>query len=88
MQGWRAEVFAFADEVGPGRQRATAQIDQSNAATRPKSSWVNVAAVARKLETLFERMYRRYRVGLPLEDLMVEHRAPAPHQASSAELCS
>jgi hypothetical protein len=88
MQRWRAEVYLFADEVGAGRQRATAQIDQRHVATCAKSSWVNVAAVARKLETHFERMYRQYRAGLPLEDLMVEHRAPAPHEASTAELCS
>ena len=62
--------------------------DQRHAATCPKTLWFKVAAVARKLETLFERMYRQYRAGLPLEDLMVEHRAPAPHEASSAEFCS
>lgn len=40
------------------------------------------------LETLFEQMYRRYRAGLAPDHLMVEHRAPAPHAASTAELCS
>jgi hypothetical protein len=67
---------------------AAAQIDQLHAAIRAKSSWFNAAAVACNLETLFERMYRRYRAGLPPEDLMVEHRAPALHAASSAKLCS
>jgi hypothetical protein len=67
---------------------AAAQIDQLHAVARAKSSWFNVAAVTRNLETLFEVMYRRYRAGLPLHHLMVEHRAPAPHAASGAELCS
>jgi hypothetical protein len=67
---------------------ATAQIDQFHAAIRAKTSLFNAAAVTRNLEALFEQMYRGYRAGLPPEDLMVEHRAPAPHAASSAELCS
>jgi hypothetical protein len=67
---------------------ATAQIDQLYAATRGNSLRFDVAAVACNLETLFEQMYRRYRTGPPLEDLMVEHGAPAPHAALSAELCS
>ena len=67
---------------------ATAQIDQLHAAIRAKSSRFNAAAVTRNLETLFEPMYRRYRAGLPPDHLMVEHRAPAPRAASSAELCS
>jgi hypothetical protein len=67
---------------------AAAQIDQLHAATRAKSSWFNAAAVARNLETRFEQMYRRYRAGLPPDHLMVEHRAPALHRASSAKLCS
>ena len=67
---------------------ATAQIDHLHAATRAKSSRFNATAVTRNLETLFERMYRHYRAGLAPEDLMVEHGAPAPHAASSAELCS
>ena len=67
---------------------ATAQIDQLHAALRAKGSRFNAAAVTRHLETLFEPMYRRYRAGLPPEDLMVEHRAPALRAASSAELCS
>jgi hypothetical protein len=69
-------------------RRSAAQIDQLHAATRAKSSRFDAAVVARNLEKLFEQMYRRYRAGLPPEDLMVEHRAPAPHAASSAELCS
>ena len=52
------------------------------------SSRFNVGAVTRNLETLFERMYRRYRAGLPPDHLTVEHGAPAPRAASSAELCS
>jgi hypothetical protein len=67
---------------------ATAQIDQLYAATRSNSSRFDVAAVTCNLETLFEQMYRRYRTGPPLEDLMVEHGAPAPHAAATAELCS
>jgi hypothetical protein len=67
---------------------AAAQIDQHRAATRAKSSLFNATAVTLNLETLFEEMYRRYRAGLLPEDLMVEHRAPAPHAASSAELGS
>jgi hypothetical protein len=67
---------------------ATAQIDQLYAAMRGNSSWFDVAAVTCNLETLFEQMYRRDRTGPLLEDLMVEHRSPAPHAASSTELCS
>jgi hypothetical protein len=67
---------------------ATAQIAQRHAAIRAKGSWFNVAAVTRNVETLFERMHRPHRAGLLLEDLMVEHSAPALHAASSAELCS
>jgi hypothetical protein len=67
---------------------ATAQIDQLCAATRAKSSRFNAAAVTRDLETLFEQTYRQCRAGLPPEDLMVEHGAPAPHVASSLESCS
>ena len=67
---------------------ATTQIDQLRAAIRAKSSRFNAAAVTRNLESLFEPMYQRCRAGLPPEDLMVEHGAPAPHAASNAELCS
>jgi hypothetical protein len=69
-------------------RRAATQIDQLHAATRAKSSLFNSGAVTRNLETFFEQMYWRYRVGLLPEDLMVEHRALGPHAASSAELCS
>jgi hypothetical protein len=71
----------------PPLRLATAQIDQRHAATRAKSSWFDVAAVTRNVETLLERMYR-YGAGLPPDDLMVERHAPAPRAASSAELCS
>jgi hypothetical protein len=67
---------------------ATAQIDQLYAARRGNSSRFDVAAVTCNLETLFEQMYRRYRTGPPMEDLMVEHGAAVPRAASSAELCS
>ena len=66
----------------------TAQIAQLHAATPAKSSLFNAAAVSGNLETLFEQMYRRYRSSLPPDHLMMEHRAPVPHAASSAELCS
>jgi hypothetical protein len=66
---------------------AAAQIDRLDAATRAKSSWFNAAAVARNLEPPFERMYRRCQTGLPLHQLTVEQRAPAPCAAPSAELC-
>lgn len=66
---------------------AAAQIDQLNAATRAKSSLFNAAAVARNLKTLFEQMSRRCRAGLAPDHLMVKHRAPAPHAASTAGLC-
>jgi hypothetical protein len=65
---------------------ATAQIDQLYA--RDNSSQFDVAAVTCNLETIFEQMYRRYRTGPPLEDLIVEHGAAAPHAAASVELCS
>ena len=53
-----------------------------------QGSRFNAAAVTCNLETLFEQMYRRYRARPATGHLMVEHRAPAPHAASSAELCS
>jgi hypothetical protein len=67
---------------------AAAQMDQLDAATCAKSPRFNAAAVTRNLETLFEQMYQRYRAGLPPGHLMVEHGVPAPHAASSVELCS
>ena len=67
---------------------ATAQIDQLYAATRGNSSRFDIAAVTCNLETLFEQMYRRYRTGPRLEDLMEEHGVAAPHAAATAELCS
>ena len=67
---------------------AAAQIDQLHAATRAKSALFDAAAVTRDLETLFEQMYRRDGAGPPPQDLMVEHCAPVPHAASSAELGS
>jgi hypothetical protein len=67
---------------------AAAQIDQLHAAIRAKRSRFNVAAVTCNLETLFEQMYRRYRAGLPPTHLLMEYHAPAPHAASTAELCS
>jgi hypothetical protein len=63
---------------------AAVQIDQLTPAARANSSRFNVTAVTCNLETLFEQMYRRDRTGPLLEDLMVEHSAPAPH----AELCA
>jgi hypothetical protein len=74
--------------AGSSFRPAPAPIDQLYAATRGNSSRFDVAAVTCNLETLFERMYRRYRTGPPLEDLMVEHGAAASHAATSAELCS
>jgi hypothetical protein len=68
--------------------RPAAEIDRLDAATRANSSWLNAGAVARNLEPLFEQMYRRCQTGLPLHQLMVEQRAPAPCAASSAELCA
>ena len=67
---------------------AVAQIDRLDVATRAKSSWSNAAEVSRNLQPLFEQMYRRCQIGLPLDHLMVEQRAPAPCAASSEELCS
>ena len=70
----------------PSFRPAAAQIEQLTPAARTKSSRFNVRAVTCTRETLFEQMYRRYRVGLLLEDSMVE-RGPALHAASRAELC-
>jgi hypothetical protein len=66
---------------------AAAQIDQLHAATCAKTSRFNAAAVTRNLETLSEQMYRRYGAGLPPDQLMVEHRAPALDAASITGLC-
>jgi hypothetical protein len=79
-----AKRVAGSSSFRPG----AAQNDRLDAATRAKSPWVNVAAFTGSRETLIEQMYQRYRTGLPPEDLMVGHGAPAPHAASSAELCS
>jgi hypothetical protein len=74
--------------AGPSSFRpAAVQIEQLTPAARAQSSRFDVAAVTCNLEKLFEEMYRRYRAGLLLEDSMVEHRGPAVHAASSAELC-
>ena len=81
--------------MAPGHRSSAAMSQSRRTVAKPQdllpsvrrqSSWFNVAAVTRNVETLFERMYRRYRAVLPQEDLMVEHRAPALPAASSAEL--
>lgn len=72
----------------PSSGPAPKGVDQLHAAIRAVSSRFNAAAVTPNLKTLLQKVYRRYRAGLPPDHLMVDHCAAAPHAVPGRELRS